>query len=254
MDKRTINWKALIIPALFALFVYAFSQSALWLGDEITYNYNFKDGSQIASLSDVVTSQIEHYKSVNGRTVAHFLCQLYIPFFGKTAFAVSNALVCVGLLLLMASLCSVKYDDWKMMALLACMIILGFRTKFTPTCQIGFQWMFALVVAFLIILQRFGKDAQNPLKACHLFWAVPLAFLAGWSQEALVIGICVALAVKVLSNIRKVTWPQWVLLVSFAAGAALLCLSPATLSRTDELHGGANLLSPTVLSFAKLGF
>lgn len=254
MNKNPFNWKGLIIPALLAVFVYVFSQTALWLGDEITYNYSFKDGSQITSLGDVVTSQIEHYKSVNGRTPAHFLCQLYIPFFGKTAFAISNALVWVALLFLMANLCSIKFDDWKMMALLACLIILGFRTKFTPTCQIGFPWMFALVVAFLLILQHFGKERQNPWRWYHLFWAAPFAFLAGWSQEALVIGVGVALGIFVLFHIRKVTLAQWLLLIFFAAGAVLLCFSPATLGRTTETHGGSNLLPPTILSLAKLGF
>ena len=55
-------------------------------------------------------------------------------------------------------------------------------------------------------------------------------------------------------HIRKVTLPQWILLVCFAAGAALLCLSPATLGRTGETHGGTNLLPPAILSLAKLGF
>lgn len=254
MEKKRTNWTVLIIPVLLAVFVFAFSQSALWLGDEITYNYSFKDGSPISSLGDVVTSQIAHYKAVNGRTVAHFLCQLYIPFFGKTAFALSNALVWVALLLLMASLCSIKYEDWRMMILLACLIILGFRTKFTPTCQIGFPWMFALVTAFLLILQRFGRERPKPWKWYHLIWAAPFSFLAGWSQEALVIGVGAALCIFVLLNIRKVTLSQWFLLVCFAAGAALLCLSPATLGRTGETHGGSNLLPPVFLSLAKFGF
>ena len=108
MSDKKINWKVLIIPTVLAVLVFAFSQSALWLGDEIPYNYSFKDNTQITSISDVVPSQIEHYKTINGRTVAHSLCQIYIPFLGKTAFAVSNALVWVALLLLMANLFSIK--------------------------------------------------------------------------------------------------------------------------------------------------
>lgn len=254
MSEGRINWKVLIIPAILAVLVFAFSQSALWLGDEITYNYNYKDGSEIASFGDVIESQIEHYFTVNGRTVAHFLCQLYLPLLGKTAFAVSNAVAWVALLLLMASLCNIRYGDWKMMALLACLIFIGFRTKFTPTCQIGFPWMFVLVTGYLIVLRKYGKDQHKPWKWHHLLWAAPLAIFAGWSQEALVIGVGAALGVFVLFNIRKVTLPQWILLVCFAAGAALLCLSPATISRTGETHGGSNLLPPVLLSLAKFVF
>ena len=254
MSKRTINWKVLIIPFILAVLVFAFSQSALWLGDEVTYNYSFKDGSQITSLTDVIPSQIEHYKTINGRTVAHTLCQIYIPFLGKTTFAVSNALVWVALLLLMANLLSIKYDDWKMMALLACMIFLGFRTKYTPTCQIGYPWMFALVVAFMIVLRNFSTQRQNPWKGYNLFWAAPFALIAGWSQEALVIGVGAALGVYVLLNIKKVALPQWILLVCFAAGVILVCMSPANLERSGGAPSSSTILPPVIMGFAKFFF
>ena len=254
MSNNKINWKVVIFPAILAVLVFSFSQSALWLGDEITYNYNFKDGSQIISLSDIVTSQIEHYKTINGRTIAHALCQIYIPFLGKTAFAVSNALAWVALLLMMASLFNIKYEDWKMMALLACLIFLGFRTKFTPTCQIGYPWMFALVTAFLLVLRKFGKEQQNLWGWYNLIWAAPFAFIAGWSQEALVIGIGAALGSLVLLNIKKVTLPQCVLLVCFAAGVLMVCLSPANLERSGGAPSSSTILPPMIMSFAKFFF
>ena len=254
MGKNKVDWRVLIIPAILAVLVFVFSQSALWLGDEITYNYSFKDGSQITSISDIIPSQIEHYKSINGRTLAHTLCQIYIPFLGKTAFAVSNALVWVALLLLMAKLFSIKYEDWKMMALLASLILIGFRTKFTPTCQIGYPWMFALVTAFLIVLRKFGKEQGTPWKSYNLVWAVPFAYIAGWSQEAMVIGVAAALGLLVLLNIKKVTLPQWVLLVCFAAGVLMVCLSPANLERSGGTPGSSTLLPPVVMGIAKFFF
>ena len=254
MKNNRISWKALIIPAILAALVFAFSQSALWLGDEITYNYNFKDGSQITSMGEVVTSQIEHYKTINGRTVAHALCQIYIPFLGKTAFAVSNALVWLALLLMMASLFKIKFEDWKMLALLACLIFLGFRTKFTPTCQIGYPWMFALVTGYLLVLRKFSNEHQSPWKWYNLIWAAPFAFIAGWSQEALVIGVGAALGLMALLNIKKVTFPQWVLLVCFAAGALLVCLSPANLERSGGAPSSSTLLPPVIMSFVKFFF
>ena len=254
MGLKKINWRVLIIPVILTVLVFAFSQSALWLGDEITYNYNFKDGTEIASLRDVVESQIEHYSTINGRTVAHTLCQLYIPFLGKTAFAVSNALIWVALLLMMASLFGIKHDDWKMMALLACLIFLGFRTKFTPTCQIGYPWMFALVTGYLLILRKFSKEQLNSWKWYRLLWAAPFAFIAGWSQEALVIGVSAALGLLVILNIKKVTLSQWVLLVCFAAGVSLVCLSPANLERSGSAPSSSTLLPPVIMSFAKFFF
>ena len=249
------NWfKRALVPACLAVFVLAFSLTSLWLGDDIIYDYSFKDGAQICSLEQVIPSQVAHYQVQNGRIPAHFLCQIYIPFLGQTLFAITNALVYVLWLLLLARLCQIRMDDWRMMALLSCLLILGFRTKFTPTCQIGFPWMFALVTAFLLVFRRLGGAGKPRWSSWHLLWAVPLSFLAGWSNEALVIGVGAALGVYVLWHIKTLRIPQWGVLFAFAAGAALLCLSPASVGRVGETHASSDLLPPIFLSLAKLGF
>ena len=90
------NWfKRALVPACLAVFVLAFSLTSLWLGDDIIYDYSFKDGAQICSLEQVIPSQVAHYQVQNGRIPAHFLCQIYIPFLGQTLFAITNALVYV---------------------------------------------------------------------------------------------------------------------------------------------------------------
>ena len=249
------NWfRRAFVPALLAVFVFAFSVSALWLGDDIIYDYSFKDGAKITSFEQVIPSQVAHYHVQNGRIPAHFLCQLFIPFWGQTFFALCNALVYVVWLLLLARLCRIRPDDWWTMALLSCLLILGSRTKFTPTCQIGFPWMFTLVTAFLLVFRKYGGAETPRWSLWHLLWAVPLSFLAGWSNEALVIGVGAALGVYVLSHIKELRISQWGMLVAFGAGAALLCLSPASVGRVGETHASSDLLPPIVFSLAKLGF
>ena len=249
------NWyKRALVPALLAIFVFAFSLASLWLGDDIVYGYSFKDFSRITSFDQVIPSQVAHYHVQNGRIPAHFLCQLFIPFWGQTVFSICNALVYVLWLFLLARLCNIRYNDWWMMALLSCLLILGLRTKFTPTCQIGFPWMFTLVTAFLLVFKEFG-DTRSPGRSLwHLLWAVPLSFLAGWSNEALVIGVGAALGIYVLWHIKALRLSQWMVLAAFVSGAALLCFSPASVGRVGESHANSDLLPPIVLSLAKLAF
>ena len=250
-----VSWyKRALVPALLAIFVFAFSLASLWLGDDIIYDYSFKDGTQITSLEQVIPSQVAHYHVQNGRIPAHFLCQLYIPFLGQTFFALTNALVYVLWLLLVARLCQIRLDDWWMMALISCLFILGLRTKFTPTCQIGFPWMFALVTAFLLIFRRLGATQAPRWSLWHLLWAVPVSFLAGWSNEALVIGVGAALGIYVLWHLKALRLSQWVVLAAFVVGAALLCFSPASVGRVGETHASSDLMPPIVLSLAKLAF
>ena len=250
-----MSWyKRAVIPALLAIFVFAFSLTALWLCDDIVYAYSFKDVSRITSFEQVIPSQVAHYHVQNGRIPAHFLCQIFIPFLGQPFFAVCNALVYVLWLLLLVRLCNIRKDDKWMTAFLACLLILGFRTKFTPTCQIGFPWMFTLVTAFLLVFRRFGETQKPRWSLWHLLWAVPLSFLAGWSNEALVIGVGAALGIYVLMHIRTLRFPQWVVLAAFVLGAALLCLSPASVGRVGETHANSDLLPPIVFSLIKLGF
>lgn len=248
MNSGRFNFLSVLPLAIVFIYVALMSVGAIWIGDDITYRYNFKTGEEIYTVLDVVVSQIAHYFGNNGRTVAHFLVQLFLVFVGKTGFAVVNALVNILFICLLLKICGKDLSDWKSVALVSGLSLLVFRTKFVPTCQIGYVWMFCLVLGFLLLLKKFGGGARP---GWNWLWLAPFCLVAGWSQESLVIGIGAALIIYVAGHWKSFSAAQWMMILCFGAGGLLLCLSPATLHRTGEAHSAVDFLGPAAMSAAK---
>lgn len=240
-------WGILLASFILLGVVYTMSSRALWLGDDINYRYHFKTGQEIESVIEAFTSQVEHYNVMNGRFLAHFLVQIFIALLGKTFFSIVNASMYIVFLILIAKLSGIKLANSGFVILTALLILFSFQTKFVPSCQIGYIWMFTIVLLFIYLFLNNKKVASR----WHSIWLIPFSIIAGWTQEAIVVGISVALIVYVLSNLKRITFNQWTMFFAFGLGAILLCFAPGTLSRTKELHGSIDFLPPIVYSFIK---
>ncbi len=222
--------------------------NALWMGDDLFYQSSFATGGSISGLGDIWQSQVAHYFSQNGRFVAHFLVQLFLCLLPQCIFAIVNAGVYVVFLLLLLSALRISLDNTKGVAAIALLAILCFQTKFTPTCQIGYIWMFSLIIGFVLLFQRFAGHCSK----WNLLWLIPLSFIAGWSQEALVIGVGAAFVYWGLGHLKAMSLTQWAMMIFFGIGALALCLSPATIHRTGSETGSVDFLSNGAYSIVKL--
>lgn len=250
MKKISDSWGIGLISLVICFIVFLFSSSAIWLGDDILYRYHIGTGEEISSVWDCFTSQLEHYKVMNGRFVAHFLVQISIALLGQTWFSLFNSFIYILCLILLIKLIGISFSEHLKILFLSLLILFGFQTKFVPSCQIGYIWMFAIVLIYILLFFK----SQARCSGWHLIWLIPFSVIAGWTQEAVVVGISVALIVYVFSHWKTITFNQWVMFFSFGFGAMLLCFSPGTLSRTSEIHGGLDFLPPFTYSLLKMFF
>ena len=102
-----------LLPILILVFIGIFllNQITLYTSDDYTYHFFFKGEYPIAplqkieSLSDLVTSQINHWTNLNGRFLAHTLVQLFMQV-DKSVFNLFNSLAFLALGWLLASFAS----------------------------------------------------------------------------------------------------------------------------------------------------
>lgn len=222
--------------------------NALWMGDDLFYQSSFATGGSISGFGDIWQSQIAHYSSQNGRFAAHFLVQTFLCLLPQSVFAIVNAAVYVAFIMLLLAALRIRFENIKGVAAISLLAILCFQTKFTPTCQIGYIWMFSLIVGFVLLFQRFAGHCSK----WNLLWLIPFSFIAGWSQEALVIGVGAALVWWWLGHLKTMSLNQWAMMISFGIGALALCLSPATIHRTGSETGSVDFLSSGAYSIVKL--
>lgn len=234
-----------------SLLIVVISLTVCWLGDDIDYMFRIKTSiwdswGFIGSTADLVRSQWNHYLHVNGRIVAHTLVQLFCGVFGQTAFALCNGAVwylflhhiCKGFhpgAFISHSHSSAKHYEKGTFATsltVATLALLSFITKMMPTTQIGYVWMFTIILLWLSLYYSTRCSTPAGIILLTLF-----GIIAGNAQEALSIGVCVMLAVTVFSRRREIFSNRKSALralipaIGFLTGVATDCCSPATLHR-----------------------
>ncbi|MBR1713048.1 MAG: hypothetical protein IJ722_06565 [Alloprevotella sp.] len=228
--KSRAAYTSLALAILFALTVGLFTWTAPWVGDDIEYAYiaspdqlDMSD-APVSSVADVLISQRRHYFNVNGRSVAHTLVQLFCGLWGRVPFTLCNALATALFLLLILRTAGGSLHRPRQMYAALLLTALTFSTYYTPTCQIGYMWMFCLSLAFLCLF-------RSPVAAKWRLLLFLFSLLAGWGQEALSTGLCAALAIHLYKTGRTPDWQQRIMAAGYALGTLLITLSPGTLGR-----------------------
>lgn len=233
--KRTIASVLILLGC--AVMVAVMSAIVQWLGDDVNYRFFITDAiwtssGDINSFSDLFRSQGNHWMYVNGRAVAHTLVQFFCGMMPKWVFVICNAAVYVAFIWLIVRCAGVKRPLRHPMsvATIAILMPLAFVTKMMPSCQIGFVWMFVLVILWL---RFFFSHRRHGIFVSILI--LVLGFLAGNGQEAMTIGVSAALGIWWLHRRGRIgRWRTW-WLVAFWCGTLSCCLSPATVGRGTAL-------------------
>lgn len=251
-NPREYFYLATLLLAVIGIIFY-FSNETPWIVDDFVYQYfidqngdgaaDYLDAKPIDSLGDIALSQYNHYLTTNGRTWAHFLVQGFCGIWGHALFALFNAIAYVVLFALIAKIANRRLSNISTFMTIAALAVLSFQTLMTPSCQIGYIWTADTVLGFIYLLRR-EKSAPR-------IWALPVIFLfsllAGWSNEAYVIGFGGALLIYVAKHLRSLSAVKWIMLIGFGIGGLLLCLSPGTIGRTADQ---SNPLGESLLTIA----
>lgn len=184
----------------------------------------------IENIQDVLVSNYYHYFQVNGRFIPHFFIMTFDALLGKQCFNVFNALL-FGLYLHLLNLNFVKERKQALMGLaISASLTLGFMCGFTNE----FLWMSGVFnyefVAVLVLLFNYLLNIE-----IHSKWWMPLLFLygimCGWTNEAVVIGLCCVYMYGYIRSWENLKWSQWVLFLGFGVGLALCVFSPGSIHR-----------------------
>lgn len=239
--RRSLCSWAIILAG--AAIVWAMCMRAVWISDDMDYAYVMthdyipiiervtgdETPERITSFSDIVRSQVVHYREVNGRAVAHTIIQWFCALGGRGLFSVCNAAVFVAFILLVLWHGGGGIGRPRSVATVVALYFASFVTHMTPAFQICYIWMFTLALLWL----RFLFDGKR-----RPAWSWPLLFLlgllAGCGNEALNVGLSVAIFLWWLGRVRSVTMQQYVLIVGFALGCAVLVFSPGNFGRAER--------------------
>ncbi len=212
----------------------------------------------VGSWRDIVESQRAHYLCPNGRVVAHTLAQLFLWVGYNGLWSVANTLcfLALGWLMWRFAAASSKggreLPRWAgyglTLALYWLLLPHHGQLFFWLTGSCNYQWSALLVLAFLNLLFLPSRRALGWL----LF---PVALLAGNGNEALSVGLSLALACYAIFRREELCLRQFAGLFCFFVGTASNVFSPGVAARLEmagESVSDASLLERVVNAWGDL--
>lgn len=262
ISKSGKNYFALISILLLLVFIYWCGVNVVWLGEDIAYSLRFDanltgeqyydSGEVINSLPDIFISLKNHYEIVNGRMIAHFFVHYFDAIGSSVSFSFLNTIIYLFLASLIVRISKVKIKPESILSALL-LIILMMPTKMMPTTQVGYIWMPAIVIGFIIIFFNCNvvryRLLKNPLRILMLTVAIIFGAIAGNSQETFSLPSgCALIAYCIMCKFR-LSPMQWALLLGFQTGILLLALSPGSQANAANLsHFATSSLFNILLS------
>ena len=223
--------------------------------DDFVYKFMFEGGSvnydhPVRSIGDIVASQVEHYHSVNGRSIVHFLVQLFTGLLGKTVFNLFNVIVfCAFIFLLKRQSTGSTRQEGDARFCVSTLVILvlvllmpRFKDTFLwMTGSINYLWSATAALGFLLIYEKRRERAMD----WSLLPMLIVAFLLGWTHEGITLPLAASLVLINLFSLKQSRGREqglW-LALAYLAGGCVIALAPGTITRSG-MGGG---LAPSAL-------
>ncbi len=247
MSKNTKRLIELYLPYFLIITVtilyFLANRRMWWYTDDELYSTNLVTGIHLATLNDVIESQIWHYFNWGGRTVAHTLLQLL--FFTTATFIDVFNVACLLLLAFFSNKLLSKPTLFSFSAIYCGLIFFNVSWMETFLWQSGvanYLYMGVLQFIFIFIYYK-GIDCEKKKEWLNAI-TIPLGLMVGWSNENMGPAIFLGLLAIIVYRIRvKKSCPVWMITGSIfnAIGSAFLIIAPGNYVRSTEVGLG---LSP----------
>lgn len=241
MRKTSALFTVLLLAAIGAGMFLLNAHTPLMM-DDYDYSFSWSSGERLAGIADILSSQAAHYQIWGGRSVVHFLAQLFL-YLGKPVFNAANALTYLLLLLEIVYLGGKRESRWDWRLLLLAHALLLFTVPFFGVVFLwldgacNYLWGTALALAPLIIARSEREGGYFDTDHARGWLALPLCFAAGWTNENTACGVLASCFLLMLWDAwrgRKVRAWRIAAFAAQALGVAVLLLAPGNFARPSE--------------------
>lgn len=194
----------------------------------------------MTELSQIIPSQINHYKHVNGRVVVHAIVQLYVNFLGYTALTITKVILMLLSLMLLNKLVIKESDKsiasrlFVMLLFFAVMHYYDFGAFFS-CAAISLNYALPLLATLTVIYWMRKSilglyDNASMVKLVLLFL---VTFFASALHEGFSIPMLGAIGVYMLFNLKEAKLSTWIISIGYFLGTMTMLVCPANWERTN---------------------
>lgn len=258
--SRRIMWIVTgILTVVSVVVLYMTHRKVPFMMDDLWYSTMLSDDTPIASLGDIVKSQIWHYNNWGGRSMAHGILQLTL-LAGEQAADVLNVAVTF---LLAGTVCLVAGERKRPALLAALAMLLGLNANwkmsmFWQSGAANYLYITVFILFFVFCYLREIGDAGSQTAEVSdtwktppetkaepvpgslpgiTLWIVPLGVVAGWSNENMGPVVWILSILVILTRFReRRRVPPWMILGSIASlfGSIMVIAAPGNFVRSSQ--------------------
>ena len=229
---------ALMLAGIGVIFYLMCAHTPLMM-DDYDYSFSWATGEKLTSLSDIFASQIAHYSLWGGRSVTHFLVQLFL-LMGKPIFNIANTAMYLMLLgeMYMLSRNRAKESDWLLV--LIAHLLLMCSVEFFGVAFLwldgacNYLWGTVLALLPLLVMKSEREAGRFACDKPRCWICVPLYFVCGWTNENTACGVLAIMIVLLgwdMYKKRRIHLWRVCALIAHALGVAVLLLAPGNFAR-----------------------
>lgn len=240
------------------------------ISDDLLYRYVLDNNplgendysTLVSGWKDAVESQIVQYFYSNGRFFIHVLVQMFAGPWGFKAYSVFTACLFFVVTVLFGIYClpsGRRYNPLFWLGISVAYLYLfqsNSGTWYSIAGGLNYLLPMFLVLVFLLLYRRFGRDVQRESPLLYALLGV-VGFVVGWSQECYSLplsgGVFLALSLSLVRH-ERIAPAIWVLAVSLWIGTCILVFAPGNFVRLgtrpgllSSLVNGVKLLAGTRL-------
>jgi hypothetical protein len=243
--NNKINLKIITLFSISLLGFYFLNLYTNFALDDFLYNYilNLNPDSvirpaRVESISDLITSQYNHYFVQNGRIILNGLAQLFLMSENKLWFNIVNTLL-FGLFQFLILRRSTSLNIKNVYQYLLLVIALWFlipspnQTFLWLTGSINYMWGIFIVLLFLDSLDRINLKNHH-VKTKYVLLILIFGFLAGFTHEGITIGVSGALCIAVAKNFKQYKTSSLILIFGFLLGTFVMVIAPGNMIRFND--------------------
>lgn len=244
----------LLLLLLLGIAFYMLNRMYPMIHDDYAYAFIFDNHSDIvrptsnhiSSLSDIFSSQWNHYLYVNGRMFAHILVQLFCGLLGKSFFDVLNSIClivfCLGFNRLVNARISFLFLVLPFFLVFYNLPYPG-QTIFWIAGGVNYFWSSTCALIFICIFLYFRSGKEfNYIDLLLGFFALCVA----WMNEATSIPVSGGALIYILMNYKNISVQQKYWFFMYALGCAFIIFAPGTYTRLEtgeDIQVSSNMLT-----------
>ncbi|MFV0418234.1 MAG: DUF6056 family protein [Dysgonomonas sp.] len=216
-----------------------------FISDDFAYFFIYGEQARVASIGDVIQSQVNHYYQWGGRSVVHFIAQVLLMLPSYIADILNTLVYLAYAYLIYLHIKGRGCDSISLFILINLAVwflqpVIG-DTILWITGSANYLWGTTLILVFLLPYRFYNGINRSRLREIIVFLGLfVFGIIAGWTNENTA-GAMILIAVFFIFHYRSQGWkiPVWSIsgLVGGIIGFAFMILAPGNLERAGEASG-----------------